>query len=197
MSRVAPRLILGSSSPQRIELLRQIEIIPNLIQPADIDETPRKGEKADQYCLRMALEKNAALAEQFPNDFILTGDTICVVGTRIIGKAGNAEEQKKFLRLFSGRSHRVVSAIALRNSQGKVSSRLSSTRVTVKRLSEEEIAFYIAHPDWQGRSGYRFSGVFSRYITKVQGSVSGIIGLPLYETMQLLNGSGYKINTGI
>jgi len=187
----SPRLILGSSSPRRLHLLAQIGITPDQVVGADIDETPRKGEIPDQYCLRMALEKNAALTQKFPNDFILTADTSCVIGRRIIGKAENVAEQEKFLRLFSGRTHRVVTAVALSVPGKKTASRVQSSKVKFKRFSEQEIAAYLQTDQWHGKAGYMFGGLLDAHISSIQGSPSGIIGLPLYETAQLLKGAGY------
>jgi septum formation protein len=191
------RLILGSSSANRLDLLERASLTPDVIKGADIDETPRKGELPASYCVRMALEKNAALADEFPDDFILTADTAIVIGRSIYGKAQDNAEQEKFLRLFSGRSHRVLTALAVRAPNGRVSHRLHVSRVTVKRLSETEIKDYIACGEWRGKAGYMLAGMFSRYVTRINGTYSGIIGLPLYETMQLLNGLGYKIDTGV
>ena len=192
MSDKPPRLILGSASPRRLEQLALLGIVPDIVQGAEIDENPRKGELPEPYCLRMALEKNAALAPHFADDLVLTADTSCVVGRRIIGKAVDRAEQEKFLRLFSGRTHRVVTAVALTAPERKTASRVQTSKVKVKRLSEDDITHYLDAKEWVGRAGYKFGGLLDAFIIQIQGSPSGIIGLPLYETAQLLKGAGYK-----
>lgn len=188
----APRLILGSSSPRRLELLKNIRIAPDLVVGADIDETPRKGETPATYVKRMAAEKNAALAGIYPHDFILTADTSVVVGRRIIGKAADAAEQKKFMHLLSGRAHQVMTAVTLRAPDGKIAHRLQTSRIKMKRLTDTEIDAYVAENEWQGKAGYAFdSWLGHAAVIDMRGSVSGIIGLPLYETAQLFKGLGY------
>lgn len=190
----APRLILGSSSPRRLELLHQAGLSPDLVAAADIDETPHKNELPRLYALRVARDKNAALAPLYPTDFIITADCTGAVGRRILGKPDSAADAERMLRLMSGRNHRIYSAVTVRNPDGRAASRVSETRVKVKHLSDGEIADLIAEGDWQGRAcGYSFTGTFSRYIQQIVGTSSCILGLPIYETTNLLVGLGYKV----
>ena len=186
------RLILGSSSPRRVDLLKQIGYAPDVIQGADIDESARKNELPRAYCLRMALEKCLALVPHFPDDVIVTADTMIAVGRRIIGKPEDRADAERILRLLSGRAHRVYSAVAVAPPHQAPVTRLSVSRVTLKRLSEQEISDFLDTLEWQGVSGgYRLQGALAQHMRCVHGSPSGIIGLPLFETAQLLKGIGY------
>lgn len=188
-----PTLILGSSSPRRLELLAQIGIIPHAVVAADINEDPLKGELPRPYVQRIALEKMAALAPQYPNDFIITADTTVAVGRRILGKAADIAESEKFLNLLSGRNHDVITCVVVRAPGGQQTSRLVTSRVKVKRLHQTEMASYLAGSEWQGKAGaYAMQGAFAQYIHQIIGSPSAIIGLPLYETAQMLKGLGFK-----
>lgn len=192
MNKTTFRLVLGSQSPRRLQLLAQIGITPDVVHAADIDETERKGEMPGPYALRVAREKNEALASQFPHDFILTADTTVSVGTRILGKAATRDEAEKMVRLLSGRAHRVYTAVVVRAPDGTIASRVNETRVKVKRMTNEEIAAHLDSNEWEGCAGsYKFQGGFARHIIAINGAASGIIGLPLFETSQLLNGLGY------
>lgn len=187
-----PRLVLGSASPRRADLLAQIGITPDLIQPADIDETPHQNEKPDIYCMRLAHEKNAVLAAQFPHDFIITADTTVAVGRRILGKPENRDDAKRMITLLSGRAHDIFTALAVHAPGGKTATRLSTSRVKVKRLSDCDIDAFLDTHDWVDAAGaYKLQKSFARFIMHVSGSPSGIIGLPLYETAQLLTGFGF------
>lgn len=188
-----PRLILGSSSARRLELLQSVDLIPDEIAAADIDETPHKKETPVAYVRRMAKEKNAALSDKYTNDFLITADTTGVVGRRILGKPADEKEEEAFLRLLSGRSHQILTAVTIRAPNGKVSHRLSKSRVTFKKMSDAEIKAYVRHGEWKGMAcGYRFQLYAGRFVASINGSASGIIGLPLYETVQMLQGLGYK-----
>lgn len=188
-----PRLVLGSSSPRRRDLLAQIGITPDVVVGADIDETPQKGELPKPYAARMALEKNVALHDQYNNSFIVTADTIIAVGRRVIGKPADRAEAEKIIRLLSGRAHRIYSAVCVRAPDGRIATRVQTSRMVVKRLSDVEIQSYLDTKDWDGVSGaYRLQGHFARYFSSIQGSPSGIIGLPLYDVLQMLNGLGYN-----
>lgn len=188
-----PRLILGSSSPRRLEILKQIGFPPDHVIGADIDETPHKGELPRLFAQRMATEKNAALAGQFPNDYILTADTTVAVGRRILGNPSDEDEATRMNRLLSGRNHRVYTAVTVRAPDGRIASRIVESRVKIRHLSNADIAFSVSSGEWKGRAGgYSFIGHFSRFIQKIIGSSSGIIGLPSYETANLLTGLGYK-----
>jgi septum formation protein len=188
----AVRLILGSSSPRRLDILNAIGFTPDLIVSPDVDETPLKNELPRLYCLRIAQSKNDALALQYPNDYLVTADTTVVVGRRIIGKPETEAEATAMMELLSGRNHRVYTAVVVRAPDGRVSTRLNDTRLKVKRFTEDDIKTMVAMGDWRGRAGgYSFVGYFSRFIQSITGSASGVLGLPAYETANLLTGLGY------
>jgi len=183
------RLILGSASPRRLELLAQIGITPDEIRPADIDETPKRDERPRPYCLRMAVEKAHAID---PGDgLVLTADTTVAVGRRILGKPEDADEARKFLTLMSGRRHKVITAVACRT-KARVWSVDVVTSVKVKRLSDHELDTYINGGDWQGKAGgYAIQGPAEGFIPWIEGSYSGVVGLPLAQTANLLRSAGY------
>jgi septum formation protein len=186
------RLILGSSSPRRLQLLAQIGITPDIVVGADIDETPRRGEVPEKYCERVAMEKNLKLQPQFADDFILTADSTVALGRRILGKAENVAEAEQMLRLLSGRTHCVITAVTLKPPGKHMVHRLNISRLTVKRLSEQELQEYLVLNEWPDRAGaFSFQQNFAQYVSKIQGSYTGIVGLPLYETAQILKGAGY------
>ena len=166
--------------------------MPGAINPADIDETPAKGELPRAYARRMAREKAEAAASS--DGFVLAGDTVVSVGRRILPKAEDEATARECLALLSGRRHRVLSAIALRAPDGTLRERLSETIVTFKRLSPEEIDAYIANGEWDGKAGgYAIQGIAEGLISRIQGSHSGVVGLPLYETRTLLKAAGFAI----
>lgn len=184
--------ILASGSPQRKQLLEQIGFIPAKIIPADIDESEKKGEKASAYVKRMASEKAAKIATIHQGSVVLGADTVVVVGTKILHKCKNDEEQTKVLELLSGKAHRVLSAVCVVDKNGKSSVRLNTTRILMKKLSQKEISDYVASREWVGCSGYKIEGKLAGFVTKMIGSYSGVVGLPLYETRNLLQGVGIK-----
>lgn len=184
--------ILASGSPQRKRLLEQIGLIPKSIEAADIDESCKKGETATAYVKRMALEKALKVSALHPGEIILGGDTIVVAGGKILHKAKNDEEQTQVMRLLSGRAHRVISAVCVVDRSGRVSLRCVSTRILMKKLSEEEIKGYVASHEWVGCVGYKIEGELAGFVKKMIGSYTGVIGLPLFETKNLLNGVGIK-----
>lgn len=187
------RLILGSSSPRRLELLKQAGFPPDIVVAADIDETPYRNELPHLYALRVAQEKNTALASQFPDDFLITADCTGAVGRRILSKADTEDQAADMMRLMSGRNHRIYSAVVVRAPDGRIAHRIAETRVKVKHLSEADIAGVIANGDWQGRAcAYDYKGYFSRFVQQIVGTSSCILGLPMYETTNLLVGLGYK-----
>ena len=187
-----PTLILASASPRRRELIARLGVVPGAINPADIDETPAKGELPRAYARRMAREKAEAAASS--DGFVLAGDTVVSVGRRILPKAEDEATARECLALLSGRRHRVLSAIALRAPDGTLRERLSETIVTFKRLSPEEIDAYIASGEWDGKAGgYAIQGIAEGLISRIQGSHSGVVGLPLYETRTLLKAAGFAI----
>ena len=182
--------ILASASPQRLALLRQVGYEPKQIQPADIDEACLLHEKPLPYVRRMAYNKAKAVAGLYPQENILACDTIVAVGQRILHKAENAEQQRRNMELLSGGAHRVISSVCLINKSGKAVQRTVESRVHMKRLSLEEIAAYLAGGEWQGVCGYRIEGSVAAYVKRIVGSYSSIVGLPLYETINILKGEG-------
>ncbi|HEY1096854.1 MAG TPA: nucleoside triphosphate pyrophosphatase [Alphaproteobacteria bacterium] len=190
---MSARLILGSSSPRRLDILNQIGMPPDVVVGADIDETPLKGELPHLYCKRIAQGKNDALASQYPDDYLVTADTTVVVGRRILGNPADEAEALRMMRLLSGRNHRVYTAVVVRAPDGRVSLRLVESRVKVKNIADADLAAALAIGEWKGRAGgYSYIGYFSRFIQKMTGSSSAILGLPAYETVNLLTGLGYK-----
>jgi septum formation protein len=186
------RLILGSGSPRRKELLAQIGVVPDAILPPDIDEDPRKGELPRPYCERLAREKAAAVVAG-PDDIVLCADTTVALGRRILGKPGDAGEAAAFLTLLGGRRHQVITAVALRRG-GRVWARTSVSAVRMKRLSDVELNAYLAGGEWQGKAGgYAIQGAAGAFIPWISGSFTGIVGLPLAETAALLQAAGYPL----
>lgn len=187
-----PSLILASASPRRRELLARLGVEPARVAPADIDETPLKGELPRDYAVRMAREKAGAAASG--DGHVLAGDTVVAAGRRILPKAEDEATARACLGLLSGRRHRVLSAIALRAPDGMLREKLSETIVRFKRLSREEIDAYIAGGEWHGKAGgYAIQGAAEGLVAWIQGSHSGVVGLPLFETRALLKTAGFPI----
>ena len=185
-------LILGSASPRRLELLAQIGVEPDVIRPADIDETPLARELPRPYCVRMAREKAAAIVAG-QDDIVLTADTTVALGRRILGKPGDAQEARNFLVLLSGRRHKVITALAVRSGT-RIWERDVVSDVKMKRLSDTELDGYIATGDWRGKAGgYGIQGPAGALIPWIQGSFSAVVGLPLAETAQLLTAAGHPV----
>lgn len=187
------RLALASASPRRLDLLAQIGVTPDLVHPADIDETPLKGEPPRAHALRLALQKAAAAAGVLgPDVAVLAADTVVGVGRRILPKAETEDQARACLELLSGRNHRVFTAVALRRGE-KVASRCVVTRLTFKRLSDRETETYIAAREWHGKAGgYAIQGAAGAFCISMAGSYSAVVGLPLYETATLLAGMGAR-----
>lgn len=186
------RLILGSASPRRRELLAQIGIVPDAILPPDIDETPIKGELPRPYCARMAQQKAAAVAAG-EDDIIICADTTVALGRRILGKPEDAGQAAEFLTAMGGRRHVVITAVAVRRG-ARVWARESVSTVKMKRLSEVELNAYLASGEWAGKAGaYGIQGAASAFIPWISGSFTGIVGLPLAETAALLAAAGYPV----
>lgn len=184
--------ILGSGSPRRKELLAQIGVAPDDIRPPDIDEDPRKGELPRAYCQRITREKVHAV-EAGAGDIVLCADTTVALGRRILGKAADEAEAAAFLRLLSGRRHRVITAVAVRRGDHIWETDVVST-VRMKRLSDEDLRGYLATGDWQGKAGaYGIQGPAGRLIPWISGSFTGIVGLPLAETSNLLCAAGLPV----
>ncbi|WP_128515155.1 Maf family protein [Tabrizicola thermarum] len=186
------RLILGSGSPRRKDLLAQMGIVPDLILPPDIDEDPRKGELPRPYCLRLAEEKARAVPSG-PDDVVLCADTTVALGRRILGKPADAGEAAAFLTALGGRRHQVVTGVAVRRGD-RVLVRDSVSVVKMKRLSDAELNAYLASGEWQGKAGgYGIQGLAGALIPWISGSYTGIMGLPVAETAALLTAVGYPV----
>lgn len=186
-----PHLTLASASPRRADLLARIGVVPDVIAAAAIDETPHKGELPRPYAARMAREKALAVPA---TGHVLAGDTVVAVGRRILPKTEDETSARHCLRLLSGRRHRVVSALALRHPDGTLRERISETVVRFKQLSDAEIAAYLAGGEWHGKAGgYAIQGSAEGLIHWLQGSHSGVMGLPLYEARALLKAAGFVL----
>lgn len=192
MTTKCPTLILGSGSPRRKELLAQIGVVADAIRPPDIDETPQHAELPRPYCARMAREKAGAVIAA-PDEIVLCADTTVALGRRILGKPEDAAEAERFLRQLSGRRHRVITAVAVKKGE-TLWERDVVTTVKMKRLSDSEIAGYLETQDWQGKAGgYAIQGPAAALIPWIQGSFTGVVGLPLSETAALLQAAGYPL----
>jgi septum formation protein len=195
------KLILASGSPRRIELLQQAGIEPDRIFPADIDETPLRGEHPRSLAKRLAKEKAEKALEglkgeaDFEPCFVLAADTVVAVGRRILPKAEILDEAANCLKLLSGRTHRVYSGICLATPEGKLRQRLVETRVRFKRLGRQELDAYLASGEWRGKAGgYGVQGLAGTFVVKLVGSYPNVVGLPLYETVGLLAADGYPVH---
>jgi septum formation protein len=188
-----PRLVLASASPRRVDLLTQIGFPPDLIVPADIDETPLEDETPMRHAERLALEKARKIAQGHGSDFVLGADTVVACGRRILPKAEDVATARKCLSLLSGRRHRVHGGVALIGPDGKPALRRVQSVVIFKRLSDTELAWYLDSGEWHGKAGgYAIQGLAARFVREIVGSYSNIVGLPLFETAQLLTGRGVR-----
>lgn len=188
------QLVLASASPRRVDLLAQIGFTPDRIIAADIDETPRPRELPRALAKRLAQEKAAAIAAQNDDALVLAADTVVSVGRRILPKTETAAQARACLELMSGRGHRVHSGVCLIDSKRQWL-RCVTSRVQMKRLAAEEIADYLDSGEWQGKAGgYAIQGRAAAFIGNVVGSHSNIVGLPLFETANLLQAAGYRPN---
>jgi septum formation protein len=184
-------LILASASPRRLELLKQVGITPGKVAPADIDETPLKGELPQIYAKRIASSKALKVAGAHSGDVVLAADTVVGVGRRIIPKTETVEEARKCLELMSGRRHDVITAVSVVGKDGRQRTKLVVSVVKFKRLSEAEITAYIDCGEWKGKAGgYAIQGKAAALIPYISGSYSNIVGLPLYETLAMLKDAG-------
>lgn len=187
-----PRLILGSGSPRRRELLAQLGVTADDIRPPDIDEDPKKGEQPRPYCVRLARQKAEAIPSD-PDEIVLSADTTVAMGRRILGKPEDEKEAAQFLTLLSGRRHRVITAVAVRRGE-KVWERDVVTQVKMKMLSNEELNAYLHSGDWRGKAGgYGIQGPAGALIPWISGSFTAVVGLPLAETANLLQAAGYPL----
>jgi septum formation protein len=198
-----PKLVLASGSPRRLALINQAGIEPEALRPADLDETPLRGELPRACANRLARAKADAALEMVRMDdelrgsYILSADTVVAVGRRILPKAELLDQAAQCLRLLSGRNHRVHSAVCLVTPNESFRQRLVETRVRFKRLSDEDIEAYLASGEWRGKAGgYAVQGIAGSFVVKIVGSYTNVVGLPLYETTTLLSGEGYPIRFG-
>lgn len=187
-----PELVLASSSPRRVELLTLVGFRPDMIDPADIDETPLKDETPRRLAQRLAATKAEVVAQRHPDAVVLAADTVVAVGRRFLEKAADEAEATRFLKLLSGRNHRVFTGVAVVYA-GRLTHRVNETRVSFKVLSNAEIVAYVAGGDWRGKAGaYGIQGAASAFVRQIVGSHHGVMGLPLYETVNLLAGAGLR-----
>lgn len=188
-----PMLILASCSPRRLDLLRQVNIIPELVIPADIDEAILKKELPSAYVKRVALLKAEKISKLYKNDYILSADTIVTMGRRILPKTEDDTGVKACLTQLSGRSHLVITSVCIATPTGKIAQKTVATRVIFKRLSSYEIDMYIKSQEGIGKAGgYAIQGLAECFVRRINGSFSSIVGLPLYQTVNMLNGAGYN-----
>ncbi|MEA3002888.1 MAG: nucleoside triphosphate pyrophosphatase [Sphingomonadales bacterium] len=186
------RLVLASASPRRLELLARLGVTPDAVLPAEIDETPRRGELPAAYACRMAAEKAAAI--RAPGSLVLAADTVVAAGRRILPKTEGEAEARAALSILSGRRHKVLSAVTLIDGEGRARHRLSTSIVAFKPLSEDELAAYLDAGEWRGKAGgYAIQGRAEALVRFLSGSHSGVMGLPLYETRALLRAAGYAL----
>lgn len=185
-------LVLASASPRRLDLLAQVGLVPDAVDPAELDETPLPGELPARHAVRLAEAKAAAVAARHKGAFVLGADTVVACGRRILPKALKREEARAALELLSGRRHRVHGGVALVTPSGRLVSRRVETIVTFKRLISQEIDDYLASGEWQGKAGgYAVQGLAARFVRHLSGSYSNVVGLPLFEALGLLAGQGY------
>lgn len=188
-----PALVLASASPRRLDLLKQVGIVPDVVAPADLDETPGATELPRVYAERLAAEKASAVAASHKDAFVLAADTVVACGRRILPKAETEEEARTCLNLLSGRAHRVYTGISLVKGDRQITKSVM-TRVQVARLSDAELHAYLASSEWQGKAGgYAIQGRAAAFIRGLNGSYSNVVGLPLFETVNLLKGSGFPL----
>lgn len=186
------RLVLASASPRRLDLLSQIGLVPDAVMAADLDETPQSQETPRLLALRLARAKAAHVSAREPGAYILAADTVVAVGRRVLPKADTAAEVRACLTLLSGRAHKVLTGIAVVAPDGRTAARLVESRVHFKRLSEPDVEAYIASGEGVGKAGgYAIQGRAGALVISLQGSYSGVVGLPLYETANLLSGLGF------
>jgi septum formation protein len=189
MSKITKGLVLASASSRRLELLNKINIVPEIVQAANIDETPKKKEKPIEYCKRLAREKGDFVFQNYPDMTVLSADTIVFCSNKIFGKASSDQEARSFLNFFSGRKHSVLTAIYLRNKNlSKI--KYSISKVTFIRLEKKDIDIYLATKEWKNKAGaYAIQGYAERFVKTINGSYSNIVGLPLQQAFNLLKTS--------
>jgi septum formation protein len=189
-----PDLVLASASPRRLELLGRLGLAPQLVDPADIDESVQRGERPEPHVARLAAEKAAAVAARHPGAIVLAADTLVAAGLRILPKAEDAETARTCLQLLSARRHKVLTALTVIDAQGVARHRLSRSTVRVARLSAADIAAYVDSREWRGKAGgYAIQGRFEAHVLWMEGSFSGIMGLPLSDARAMLATAGLRV----
>ncbi|MDR0484199.1 MAG: Maf family protein [Alphaproteobacteria bacterium] len=189
-------LVLASSSPRRLELLNKINIFPDVVYPADIDETPKKKEEPYAYVKRISQEKALSAKEKYEDSYIIAADTSVIRGTQILGKPQDKAQAESFLKLLSGGKHKVLTAFSVSAPNNKkIITKVVKTAITLKRLSLDEMTWYLNSNEWQGKSGgYGIQGKFEVFVKQINGSVSNVVGLPIFNVYNTLTGLGYKFN---
>jgi len=188
------KLVLASASPRRLDLLARIGVVPDLIDPADIDESVPTGELPRVHALRLAEEKAAMVALRHPGELVLAADTVVAVGRRILPKVEDEATLRQCMALLSGRRHRVLTGVALSIPGQKQRTRVVETVIAIKRLSAAEVDFYASHGEWRGKAGgYALQGYGEVYVRHLAGSYSNVVGLPLAETRHLLKSAGFAL----
>ncbi|PYB77566.1 Maf-like protein [Rhizobium wuzhouense] len=197
------KLILASGSPRRVDLLKQSGIEPARLMPMDLDETPKKSEHPRSLARRLSADKAKAAYQQIRKDvawndsYVLAADTVVAVGRRILPKAELVQEASSALHLLSGRSHWVFTGVCLIAPDGKLRQKIVETKVRFKRLSGYDIECYLASGEWRGKAGaYAIQGIAGSFVQKLVGSYTNVVGLPLFETLQMLQGEGYDVHSG-
>jgi len=198
-----PKLVLASGSPRRLALLNQAGLEPDSLRPAEVDETPKKGELPRACATRLARAKaevalkSVQLDDELRGAFVIAADTVVAVGRRILPKAELVDEAAQCLRLLSGRNHRVYTSVCIVTPKEAFRQRLVETRVRFRRLTEEDIQAYIGSGEWRGKAGgYAVQGIAGSFVVKLVGSYTCVVGLPLYETVSLLGGEGFPVRFG-
>ena len=185
-------LVLASASQRRADLLGQIGVVPDRIVPANIDESPITGELPRQLVSRLSASKAILVSKKYPRSIILGADTVVACGRRVLSKPENLDQARSFLNLLSGRRHRVISGLAIISPNGNLYKRLVETHVNFKRLTSTELNQYLGSGEWEDKAGaYAIQGIAAEFIKSINGSYSNVVGLPLFETAQLLKGLGY------
>ncbi|NCO04468.1 MAG: septum formation protein Maf [Alphaproteobacteria bacterium] len=196
MKNISQNLILASASPRRVDLLAKLGITPHSIIAADVDETPLKFEKPAELAKRLALSKAQAVHDTHKNSFVLAADTVVACGVQLLDKAQKPDLARQYLSKLSGRRHQVYGGISLITPEGRVLTRLCKTIVQFKALTPHDIDAYIASNEWEGKAGgYAIQGLAGAYIKFISGSYSNVVGLSLYDTINILKSGGYTISS--
>ena len=189
----SPKLVLSSASKRRLELLSQVQIFPDEVFAPKIDETPQANETARQLVTRLSVLKAGQGVKKFPGSFVIGADTVIAVGGRVLGKAKNKEEEREYLAKLSGRRHRAISGIAIFNPEGESRTKVVETKVTFKMLNKLEIESYLEMDEWRDASGgYAIQGYAACFVRQINGTYHNVVGLPLLEVVNLLQGMGYR-----